>query len=274
MRNQTEDVKENKPKGLIIIDIELFAVKSCKSPVYSRWNDWQGIVIEIEYGYAWMDKADENSQCLETYDAMRKTTESEREVQDQIMVQINKYVRNGGRRYCRILIFLSKFGFLEGPKVETEKLSVKMHQMEVISWNQTKSEDGVVAAKKATTDAQERVRTIEQVILDLHAKEGASSQRRAFPGVQRREWEGQRRIEELCSKISQTGRSSAATTGHKISGDSTARVPSCCVDQECRGEVVLGGESQVGEHHGAPGALLHRRYYGLRTATAVKCLPN
>ena len=105
-RNQTEEVKELVLlKGLIIVDIETFAMKSCKSPVYSRWNDWQSIVIETEYGYAWMDKADENSQCLETYDAMLKTTESECEAKDQIMVQINKYVRNGGRRYCRILIF-------------------------------------------------------------------------------------------------------------------------------------------------------------------------
>ena len=126
-RNQTEDVKENKLKGRIIVDIEMFAMRSCKSPVYSRWN-WQSIVIETEYGYAWMDKADENSQCLETYDAMRKTTESEREAKDQIMVQTNKYVRNGGRRYCRILILLSKFG--------TEMLSVKMHQTQAISWNQ------------------------------------------------------------------------------------------------------------------------------------------
>ena len=34
-----------------------------------------------------VDKADENSQRLETYDAMRKTTESEREAEDQIMEQ-------------------------------------------------------------------------------------------------------------------------------------------------------------------------------------------
>ena len=94
----------------IIVDIEMIAVKSYKSPVHSRWNDWQSIVIETEYGYAWMDKADENSQCLETYDTMRKTTESERDAKDHIMEQVNKYVRNRRRRYCRILILLSKFG--------------------------------------------------------------------------------------------------------------------------------------------------------------------
>ena len=77
----------------------MIAVKSCKSPVYSRWNEWQNIIIEIEYGDIWMDKADENSQYLETYDAMRKTTESEREAKDPITEQINKYTRNEGRRY-------------------------------------------------------------------------------------------------------------------------------------------------------------------------------
>ena len=176
-RNQTEDVKENKLKGLIIVNIEMFAMKSCKCPVYFRWNDWQSIVIETEYGYAWMDKADENSQCLETYDAMRKTTESEREAKDQIMVQINKHVRNGGRRYCQILVLLSKFGFLEGPKVETEIFSVKMHQTEAISWNKTKSGDDAAekfdsqeSNHRSHTIARERVRTIEQVIPDLPAK--------------------------------------------------------------------------------------------------------
>ena len=32
--------------------------------------------METEYGDAWVDKVDENRQRLETYDAMRKTTES------------------------------------------------------------------------------------------------------------------------------------------------------------------------------------------------------
>ena len=125
-------------------------------------------MIETEYGYAWMDKTDENSQCLETYDVMRKTTESERETKDQIMVQINKYVRNGGRRYCRILILLSKFGFLEAPKVETEMLSVKMHQTEAISCNQTKSGDDAAEkfvsndAKKATTEATQLLENVSE----------------------------------------------------------------------------------------------------------------
>ena len=41
-------------------------------------------MIEIEYGDTGIDKADRNSQYLETFDAMRKTMESECEAKDPI----------------------------------------------------------------------------------------------------------------------------------------------------------------------------------------------
>ena len=122
--HQNLPLKENKLKGLIIVDIELIEAKSYKSPDYSRWNGWQSIVIEFEYGDDWLDKADENSQCLETYDTLRKTTESEREGKDQITEQANKYARNGGRRYREPSESLSKIESVES-KVENEMLSVK-----------------------------------------------------------------------------------------------------------------------------------------------------
>ena len=55
-----------------------------------------------------------------------KTTEREREAEDQIMEQVNKYTRNGGRRYCRVFTWLSEIESVES-KVENEMLSVKMH---------------------------------------------------------------------------------------------------------------------------------------------------
>ena len=109
------------------MSIEMVAVKSYKSPVFSGWNDWQNIIIEIECGDTGMDKADENSQYLETYDAMRKTTESEREAKDPITEQINKYARNGGRRY----------------------------QAKAISWNQAKSVDD--AAEKFVSNDDKKI---------------------------------------------------------------------------------------------------------------------
>ena len=83
--------------------IELVAVKSCKGQGSSGWNGWRIIVIETECDEAWLDKADKNSQRLETDDAMRKTTENERETKDQITEQTNKYARKGGRRYRQAL---------------------------------------------------------------------------------------------------------------------------------------------------------------------------
>ena len=84
-RQETEDVEENKTKSLTTVDMELVAVKHHR---------------------AWVEKADENSQSLEMYNAMRQTTENEREAKDQIKEQANKYART------------------EGPKVENEKLCV------------------------------------------------------------------------------------------------------------------------------------------------------
>ena len=74
-RQETEDVEENKTKSLITVDMELVAVKHHR---------------------AWVDKADENSQSLEMYNAMRQTTWSEREAKDQITEQTSVDVRNEG----------------------------------------------------------------------------------------------------------------------------------------------------------------------------------
>ena len=123
--HQNLPLKKNMLKGVIIVDIEMIAAKSYKSPDYSRWNGWQSIVIEFKYGDDWMDKADGNSQCLETYDTMRKTTESERKAKDQITEQANNSGRNGGRRYREPSESLSKTDSVES-KVENEMLSVKM----------------------------------------------------------------------------------------------------------------------------------------------------
>ena len=78
-------------------------MKSCKGQGSSGWNGWRIIVIETECDEAWLDKADKNSQRLETYDAMRQTSENELEAKDQITEQTNKYARKGGRRYRQAL---------------------------------------------------------------------------------------------------------------------------------------------------------------------------
>ena len=104
-RQETEDVEENKTKGLIIIEMELVAAKHQR---------------------IWVDKVDDNSQRLETYYAMRKTTESEREVKDQITEQAN-----GGRRYREPSKTFSKIESVES-MAENEMLNVKVHPAKTI----------------------------------------------------------------------------------------------------------------------------------------------
>ena len=151
-RQEVEDVND-------VQNIEMIAVRSCKSSDYSGWNGWQSIVIEIEYDDVWVDKTDENSQSLEMYNTTHQTTENEREAKDQIKEQDNKYARNGG------------------PKVENEKLSVKMRLTKAICWSHGKSEDD---ARRSHTDARERVRDLRGTQSQVpDAKEGASNQRKA-----------------------------------------------------------------------------------------------
>ena len=105
-RQETEDVKE-------LVLLKDLIIVHC----YQVDNEWQSIVTETEYGDAQVDKADKNSQRLETYDAAHQTTESEREAKDQITEHINNYARNGGRRHREPSESLSKIESVE-PKVE------------------------------------------------------------------------------------------------------------------------------------------------------------
>ena len=150
-RQEVEDVND-------VQNIEMIAVRSCKSSDYSGWNGWQSIVIETEYGDVWVDKTDENSQSLEMYNAMRQTTENEREAKDQITEQDNKYARNGR------------------PKVENEKLSVKMRLTKAICWSHAKSEDDAAEkyvsnnAKKALAEATQMLESVLETYGALKAK--------------------------------------------------------------------------------------------------------
>ena len=67
-------MKENKIKDLIIV----------------RCYQFDNEMIAVKHHHARVDKADENSQSLETYDAMRRTTESER-------VSARRKIRPGSR---------------------------------------------------------------------------------------------------------------------------------------------------------------------------------
>ena len=53
IKQESEDVEENRTKGLFIVEIEPFAVKSHKDLGSSVWNGWQSIVMETEYERVW-----------------------------------------------------------------------------------------------------------------------------------------------------------------------------------------------------------------------------
>ena len=196
-------------------------------------------MIAVKHHHAGVDKADENSQSLETYDAMRKTTENEREAKDQTREQVNKYY------LTIVIIWISEIDPSTDMKVETEMLSVKMHLAKTTRRNQVKFGDDAEKfvsddAKKALAEATqllenvseqsskafliyETLKTKPQMRKKVHQIKG---RREVLEKPQEHNKEnGKDDNDELRNIAGRFNRMDA--TLHKISGDSTARVPSC-----------------------------------------------
>jgi len=162
-----EALKENRPKGLAIVDIELVAIRSCSGPGSPGWNGWQSVVVETEYGDAWLEKADEHRQRLETYDAMRKTTEAERGAKEHITEQANKFAQNASRRYRRALTWLSQLP--PDGQVKTEASTVKMRLAKAIGWTHARfGEDGEKPiSEEAKKSLQEATQLLDAVLEEV-----------------------------------------------------------------------------------------------------------
>ena len=95
-----------------------------------------------------------------------------------------------------------------------------MHQTEATSWNQTKSEVGVVAAKKATTEATQLLENVSEQL----SKSSLIYMRKKVHQVKEEPFQ---EFSEENGKDNNELRNFAAkfSAGHKISGDSTAQEP-------------------------------------------------
>ena len=81
------------------------------------------------------------------------------------MEQVNKYTRNGRRRYCRVFTWLSEIESVES-KVENEMLSVRMRLTKAIRWSQVKSRDDA-AAKLDSNEVKKALAEVTQ-LLEVH----------------------------------------------------------------------------------------------------------
>ena len=81
------------------------------------------------------------------------------------MEQVNKYTRNGGRRYCRVFTWLSEIESVES-KVEHEMLSVKMRLTKPIRWSQVKFGDDA-AEKLVSDDAKKALAEVTRLLKNI-----------------------------------------------------------------------------------------------------------
>ena len=150
----------------------------------------------------------------------------------------------------------NKYARNEGPKVENEKLSVKMRLTKVIYWNQAKF--GADAEKHVSDDANKTLVEVTQLlesVLEQSSKsgmigltyealknpspdaEGASNQSKArgareAPGVQQRKRKDDN--DELRNFAARFNSLQMEQDTRSLE-DSTARVPRCCGREGCGG---------------------------------------
>ena len=121
-----------------------------------------------------------------------------------------------------------KIGFLEGSKVETEMLSMKMRLTKAICRNQVKFGDAeklvIDDAKKTLAEATQLLKSVLEIYETLKMRKKVHQAKEELFQELNKE-NGKDDNDELRNIAARFNRMDS--TLHKISGDSTARVPSC-----------------------------------------------
>eukprot|EP00928_Gymnodinium_smaydae_P033008 TRINITY_DN23762_c0_g1_i1.p1 TRINITY_DN23762_c0_g1~~TRINITY_DN23762_c0_g1_i1.p1 ORF type:complete len:712 (-),score=148.44 TRINITY_DN23762_c0_g1_i1:180-2315(-) len=122
---KSEALKDNRPAGCVVIDVEVVAMDPNRGPGTPGWGGWQCIVAERSRGDTWLDNADERRKQLETFGTLQKSTESSKDAEAHVAKEVVKFSNNAIRRYRRTLSWLEK-ETQDEKKVILEKATVQM----------------------------------------------------------------------------------------------------------------------------------------------------
>jgi len=122
---KSEAMKNNRPAGCVVFDIELMAIEQCRGPGTPGWRGWPQIVGEREMGDQWLEEADGRRKQLETFGTMRKSTADSQDAEQHVASQVHKFARNAARRYRRVLEWVEKDD-QDDRKIKLEKITLAM----------------------------------------------------------------------------------------------------------------------------------------------------
>lgn len=130
---KTEAMKDNRPGGCVIMDVELVGIDSCSGPGSPGWQGWTSLVHERETGDQWLEEADERRKQLETFGTLRKSTDSSKDAEQHVSDQVHKFAGNAARRYRRAAGWLDRDEKPDDRKIVLEKATVSMRLAKAIT---------------------------------------------------------------------------------------------------------------------------------------------
>jgi len=122
---KSEAMKDNRPQGCVIMDVELVGMDPCRGPGTEGWRGWQSLLGERETGDRWLEEADGRRKQLETFGTLKKSTGDSKDAEKHVADQVHKYAANAEKRYRRALKWLKMDGE-EDKKIKLEKGTLLM----------------------------------------------------------------------------------------------------------------------------------------------------
>jgi len=126
---KSEALKENRPGGCVVIDVELVAMDSNRGPGSPGWRGWHSLVVEREKGEQWLEEGDGRRKQLETFGTLKKSTGDSKDAEAHVAAQVHKFANNASRRLRRALKWIESGGEAmdsEGEKVKVEEATLRM----------------------------------------------------------------------------------------------------------------------------------------------------
>lgn len=122
---KSEAIKQNRPAGCVIFDVELAALDDNRGPGSAGWLGWQSLVGERDKGDQWLEEAEGRRKQLETFSTLRKSTSDSKGAEDHVAAQVHQHANNAFRRYNRVLKWIEATGDKDD-KAKLEKAKVQM----------------------------------------------------------------------------------------------------------------------------------------------------
>jgi hypothetical protein len=157
----------NRPNGTVVVDVELIALDPCKGPGSPGWKGWASLMSEVDQGDRWLEEADERRKQLETFDTMKKTTDSEVGAIQHVSDQVHKFAYNAVRRFRRAKTWLAADNQeLAKVKVEVSNVSMKLAKSQALA-HQRFGPDAEKKASEEEVAALKEAREMLQSVLSL-----------------------------------------------------------------------------------------------------------